>query len=500
MNSLFKHILWISSFCCLGVGGTQAQNSFKITGGHVKISGNYNLVLNNTQFVNDGNFEAGTSTASITGNSTDVQSAIAGTNSITFYNLQINKTTNGSQLQRAIQIDNELQMTSGNLDLNGNDCTLGTSNGTIIGESESSHITGVSGGFITKTVTLNAPTNINPGNLGSVLSSSANIGVLIIKRGHVPQTPGGNSGIARFFEFTHSNDQDLDLTAQIQYFDAELNGNIESSLGLWRQDSTFWFNPSTASADATSNFVRANNVNLLTKLTLAPAAPKLSLKVFLEGPYDTTNTVMNDGLRVENLVPTREPYTGLGYSHGSIGGGESINPFVFSITNNDAPVDWVMVELRTINNNIVLAARSALLQKDGDIVDLDGRSPLSFPGIASEGSYYVAIRHRNHLGIRTLNSVAMSQTPTSLDLTTGTSLVVGGANALNLLSSGVYGLFCGDFDANGQIQNTDGTSLVPTIGIGGYLPGDIDMNGQVQNTELQLKLTPNLGRGAQFSY
>ncbi|MEL6275605.1 MAG: hypothetical protein AAFU03_10925, partial [Bacteroidota bacterium] len=366
-----------------------SQTSCRINGGNLKINGNYNLVLNNTQFVNDGSFDAGTGRVSITGNSTDVQSAIAGTSSTTFYNLQINKSSNGSQLQRAIQVDNELQMTSGNLDLNGNNCTLGSANGIIISESETSHITGLSGGFIRKTVTLNAPTNVNPGNMGMVCSSNATIGALTIRRGHIPQTISGNPGIARFFEIDSPNNLDLDLSLQFNYLDAELNGNTEASLGLWRQDSSFWFNPPTASSDATNNSIRVNNINLLTKLTLAPAAPKLDLKVFLEGPYSTSNGLMNDDLRVGDMIPTKEPYTTLGYQHGSIGGGESVNPFVFNTSSNDAIVDWIIAELRASSNNNVVAARSALLQKDGDIVDLDGRSPLSFPGIGIGSSYYI---------------------------------------------------------------------------------------------------------------
>ncbi|MEN9566509.1 MAG: hypothetical protein RLZZ69_1705, partial [Cyanobacteriota bacterium] len=45
-------------------------------------------------------------------------------------------------------------------------------------------------------------------------------------------------------------------------------------------------------------------------------------------------------------------------------------------------------------------------EKDGDIVDVDGISPLSFFG--TPNSYYVAVRHRNHTGFRTDNKIALS--------------------------------------------------------------------------------------------
>ncbi|MEL6277229.1 MAG: hypothetical protein AAFU03_19165, partial [Bacteroidota bacterium] len=180
LKTSFLFGVLLSVFCWPMV----AQNTFTITGNNLKLTGSSSLVLNNTQFVNNGSFDAGTGTVVIAGNGTDVQSAISGTSATTFYNLEINKSSNGSQLQRAIQVDNELRMTLGNLDLNNNDLTLGTANGIIIGESETSHITGASGGVVQKTVTLNAPTNINPGNMGMVCNSSVNIGVLTIKRGH----------------------------------------------------------------------------------------------------------------------------------------------------------------------------------------------------------------------------------------------------------------------------------------------------------------------------
>jgi hypothetical protein len=67
------------------------------------------------------------------------------------------------------------------------------------------------------------------------------------------------------------------------------------------------------------------------------------------------------------------------------------------------------------------------------------------------------------------------------------------------LGDGFFGLFSGDFDANGQVQNSDRTNLVPIIGTAGYLSGDLDLNGQVQNVDIQEKLTPNIGNGEQHN-
>jgi hypothetical protein len=45
--------------------------------------------------------------------------------------------------------------------------------------------------------------------------------------------------------------------------------------------------------------------------------------------------------------------------------------------------------------------------RNGNIVDVDGVSPLRFP-LTPDGTYKVVVRHRNHLGAMTLNGFALS--------------------------------------------------------------------------------------------
>ncbi|MBK7271449.1 MAG: hypothetical protein IPI07_18720 [Flavobacteriales bacterium] len=60
----------------------------------------------------------------------------------------------------------------------------------------------------------------------------------------------------------------------------------------------------------------------------------------------------------------------------------------------DAIVDWLVVELREPNApSTVLASRSALVHRDGDVVD-----PMVShlrPSMRPPGNYRVALRHRN---------------------------------------------------------------------------------------------------------
>ncbi len=62
-----------------------------------------------------------------------------------------------------------------------------------------------------------------------------------------------------------------------------------------------------------------------------------------------------------------------------------------------------MVELRNKNNSSqILGTRSALLLRNGNIVDMNGTSDVVFANLTAD-DYYIAIRHRNHLGIMTQN-------------------------------------------------------------------------------------------------
>ncbi|MEO1437596.1 MAG: hypothetical protein AAFV80_18805, partial [Bacteroidota bacterium] len=317
----------------------------------------------------------------------------------------------------------------------------------------------------------------------------------------VPESINGGSSIARSFRILPSVAGAYDATLLFEYFEAELEGNAESDLGAWQQDPSFWHNTSFSILDPMNNVMQVEQIDNFGKWTLAPRAPQVDLRVLLAGPYNPGNLEMNDELRVANSIPTTEPYAALGYIHPSSGGGESINPAVLETSGSDAIVDWVFVELRDTNDlSIVLAARSALLQRDGDIVDLDGQSVLSFPEISLAEMPMISIRHRNHVGIIASSLIDFSNGPASLDFSTNPALIQGGTAAMMDFGNGQFGLISGDFDGDGQVQNTDLNALVLTLGSSGYLKGDTDLNGQVQNTDLQIKLTPNLGRGAQFTY
>jgi hypothetical protein len=132
-------------------------------------------------------------------------------------------------------------------------------------------------------------------------------------------------------------------------------------------------------------------------------------RALLQGAYVASSGLMSDALRsgVPNVLPLTDPYRSAPYStsftHVNNPTAETTTTGVFATQApvDNSIVDWVFLELRNTNaspGNTVLQTRSALVQRDGDIVDIDGVSPVTFNNVTN-GSYGISVRHRNHLGL-----------------------------------------------------------------------------------------------------
>ncbi|MFT4660862.1 MAG: carboxypeptidase T [Patiriisocius sp.] len=177
----------------------------------------------------------------------------------------------------------------------------------------------------------------------------------------------------------------------------------------------------------------------------------LSAKALLQGAYDSATDLMTDNLRSNNHLPLTEPYAGFGYTHTG-GGSETTTNATFAVTGNNAIVDWIIVELRDVATpSIVIVSQSALIQRDGDIVGMDGVSPLFFndPGF---NDIVVALRHRNHYGVRNLNGITSSGNQ-SLDFT-NLALAAYGLDPM-ITVNGKNVLFAADANGDGQVNSVD---------------------------------------------
>lgn len=192
-------------------------------------TGAITITLDNIDLLNqDPQTDLTGSTLHLKGNGNNTLGGIANWKA---WNIVLNKTGGTLLLQNSLQVASSLQFQQGKLDLNGQVLTL-LPTAHIVGENETSRIIGPLGGTVRITVPMNAPSALNAGNLGAVITSNSNLGMVTVQRSHVAGQLQGAT-IARKYEIIPENNQQLDATLRIHYFDAELNNLPEAGLQLF---------------------------------------------------------------------------------------------------------------------------------------------------------------------------------------------------------------------------------------------------------------------------
>jgi hypothetical protein len=180
----------------------------------------------------------------------------------------------------------------------------------------------------------------------------------------------------------------------------------------------------------------------------------------------------------------KQPYSDLGY-HFTTGEQAVADALVFAVEGENAIVDWVIIEIRARRSGTpVIYSRSALIQADGDIVDVDGVSNITVPLAGFD--HYISLRHRNHLAVMTARALNLKN---GYDFTTmpiyGTEGVktVGDVQALwpgNANFNGVVSYMGAknDHEAVGAVVGMENPNNVVT----GYYGSDTNMDGVVKYT------------------
>jgi hypothetical protein len=212
----------------------------------------------------------------------------------------------------------------------------------------------------------------------------------------------------------------------------------------------------------------------------------LDVRMALDGPYNSTTGLMSDALRAQGLLPTTEPYTGMGYVHVG-GGGETLSPAVLAQTGGNAVVDWVLVELRNAAQPTqVVASMSAVVTANGTVQGASG-APVRF--LVPNGSYHVAVRHRNHFGCMTATPVVLGSTAVVVDMTVPSFVAFGTDARRN--NNGKYTLWSGNVNNDRFLRYTGGGNdrdpilvtiggSVPTNTVNGYHMSDTNLDGIVR--------------------
>ena len=494
---LSSFIICLSAFLC---SPAFAQGVTIPSGTIWTLNGNELTVAGDITIGTGGTLDAGSSTTRLTGDWSNGGTFTAGTSTVlfngssgnqdadgasVFNNLTMDKSSGDVQLLAGQTVNGALTVTAGDLDLNGQTITLGGS--ATLSETAGNTVKG-STGSITTTRTLNAPSALDVAGLGATITSAANLGSTVITRRHAASTLGCSQSILRSYEINPTTNTGLNATMVFHYDDSELNGLVPATFTLFRSTNsgTSW-SVEGGTANPPANTVTLAGIGEFSRWTIGSlyTGLPLAIKAYLQGPWNSGTSAMTTLLNSNSYLPLAQPYSGSPWNHA---GTESVASGFF--TSNSSIVDWVLMELRTgTASTTAVARRAAFLKSDGSIVDIDGTSPVAFPAIPT-GSYYVVLWHRNHLAVMSPATISIPCSVSGLthDFSASASSAYG-TNPQENLATGVYGLWSGDVNANGQVKYNgsanDRMLIYTRIGsltgvMSGYYPEDVNMNGQVK--------------------
>jgi hypothetical protein len=198
-------------------------------------------------------------------------SAISGNSQPYIYGVSVAKTSPAQLfLTTELFVAKRINFQTGLLDLNAQYIALDET-ALLTNESETSRIYGSLAGAVQIFVPLNGPVNANPGNLGLQFTSPTSLGNVTITRGHVPMYVNFTGySVARYYDLSPAANVDSNTTLRFNYFDAELNGLPEDSLGLW-ESADVTFSPLGFTArNATLNYVEKHGLTQDGRFTLYP--------------------------------------------------------------------------------------------------------------------------------------------------------------------------------------------------------------------------------------
>ncbi len=343
----------------------------------------------------------------------------------TIPNLELDNAANATLLNTSARIANSLLLTNGKFQTGNFDIFLSpTAN--ITGNAATKFIWNNGTGQLKKELTANVASyelpvgennNYRPAYLTTTGSSfaSSNFGVRVLGTADANKPPSTASHLNTAWPVTRTAIAGGTVSLEGQYVDPTDVAGTEAHILGYYSNGTDWTSTGETHNAATNRVgapvtAASGTVSGINKFLAVGS------RAFLQGAYVAATGLMNDNLRNLPLGPSSstanfpdtDPYRATPYSSTFT---HTTNAVLETITNNSVVaaqaiadnniVDWVFLELRNTNaspGNTIQQTRSALIQRDGDIVDIDGVSPVTFNNLP-DGNYLLTVRHRNHLGL-----------------------------------------------------------------------------------------------------
>jgi hypothetical protein len=203
---------------------------------------------------------------------------------------------------------------------------------------------------------------------------------------------------------------------------------------------------------------------------------RLSAKVFLQGPYNTGTSLMNTTLNSSGVLAAHFGSTPI--------------PVL--------AVDSVKIEIRDSVSAVQASLRvyaDAWLMADGTLRSFIDTTKAYVELDAPVGSYYIVVRHRNHLAIMSATKLALTTDSTGYDFTTGQAQAYG-TNPMAALSGSVYSLISGDANQSGFITATDINDVINHLNGNSYLTSDVNLSAFATATDINIMIN-NLNKNTQ---
>lgn len=197
---------------------------------------------------------------------------------------------------------------------------------------------------------------------------------------------------------------------------------------------------------------------------ISPSCPKslASVKVFLEGPYNSGTLLMNKMLKTS------------GYLAAHFG----------SVPIPSEAVDSISIEVRDSLSGVASLVRKyspAWLLTNGTIRQFADttKSYMEIPTTA--GDYYIVVHHRNHLAVMTVTAQTLSSSSAVVyDFTTSQAY---GTDPMKVLAGGKFGMIAGDADGSGVVDASDRSASWNLRNQSGYRTEDVDLSGVVDASD-----------------
>ncbi|RYF91129.1 MAG: hypothetical protein EOO03_02135 [Chitinophagaceae bacterium] len=317
----------------------------------------------------------------------------------------------------------------------------------------------------------------------------------------------GEREVKRKFNFAYTGGTGFSADVRYPYLDAELTGtNTEAGLVPWRLVAAEWNSRTTSvTKDAAGNWVNTTGIpaaDLLQEWKLADDNYTMNVTANLRGPWNGVSA-MSTSLLSAGIIPLSQPYNTTPFNYT---GTETVAAIPANV------VDWVLIEHRKPATGLpadalvsTISGREAgFLLSNGSVVGLDGVTPITVP-VSKQGTAFITIRHRNHLGILS-NAIASNAAGTfTNDFTVlANSYKPGGSpsDPVTLLAGagGKYGMWAGDASKNGIVNGGDLINIKNDISllVSGYQLTDVNLNAAINGGDLVSSRTTisQLGAGS----